>query len=434
MMDMLNIEEQPMTDESVASYQTYSFLPISGTQLNTAGQIVIRIENSDNFYRPCDSWLQFEGRLTKHDDSNYARADLISIANNGILFLFDNIKYQLSGAEIESLYHPGQAVLMHGLLKNNHSYNSGAGLNACWAMDDGDGTAALTNIGFKRRQNILLNNKPGTTADDNSGCFRFAIRLEDIFGFAFDYRKICYGHVHVLTLIRNINNANAIFKAAACADVGKIEFTQISWHIPRIVPSDVKKYELLKLIKDQTILNVGFRMKQCITTTVPTSTSFFWRLGVRTSPEKPRYLILGFQTGRSTEITNRSAFDHCQLENAYVLMNNDRYPMIDYHANFPKNHYDGFYTEFWQFIEKYYGVNPTVTSTAVDPILFKKLYPIIVFDVKNQSERIQQSVVDITIQCFFGGNVAADTSAYCLMISDRKIKFKSDGNKMSVVF
>ena len=85
-------------------------------------------------------------------------------------------------------------------------------------------------------------------------------------------------------------------------------------------------------------------------------------------------------------------------------------------------------------MKKYYGINDSVTSTAVDPILYKRLYPIFVFDVTKQSERIQQGVVDITIQSFFSENAPAQTTTFCLMISDRKLKFKSDGNKMNVLF
>ena len=431
---MLSIQDKCPVDESIVSYQTFSFLPISGTQLNTAGQIVIRVENSDNFYRPCDSWLQFEGQVKKTGGDPYARIDLITIANNGILHLLDNIKYELSGTEIETLYHPAQAMIMLGLLKNSRSYNSGGGLNAWWVMDEGPGTAVLAdNPGYKRRQKFLLN-MLGAGVDPNSGSFRVGIRLDELFGFADDYKKILYGFIHTLTLVRNTNNNNALFKGDG-ADDGKIEFSQISWHLPRVVPSDVIKYDLLKLIKDQVVLSIGFRMRQCITTTVPTSSSFFWRVGLRSSPEKPRYLIVGFQTNRENDqAKNLSVFDHCNLTNAYVLLNNDRYPMIDYHADFPKNHYENLYMEFYQFIKKYYGIDSSVTSTAVDPILYKNLYPILVFDVSKQSERIQQGVVDITIQCFFSENVAASTTAFCLMLSDRKLKFKSDGNKMNVLF
>ena len=43
-------------------------------------------------------------------------------------------------------------------------------------------------------------------------------------------------------------------------------------------------------------------------------------------------------------------------------------------------------------------------------------------------------VVDLTAKMEFSENVPANTKAYALVISDRMLKFKSDGSKMSVLF
>ena len=56
------------------------------------------------------------------------------------------------------------------------------------------------------------------------------------------------------------------------------------------------------------------------------------------------------------------------------------------------------------------------------------------FDVSKQSERLTEGVVDLTVKIEFSENVPADTQAYALVISDRMLKFKSDGSKMSVLF
>ena len=52
----------------------------------------------------------------KADGTAYANDDVVTITNNGLMHLFSNMKYQLSGQEIESLYYPGQATTMLGLL------------------------------------------------------------------------------------------------------------------------------------------------------------------------------------------------------------------------------------------------------------------------------------------------------------------------------
>ena len=437
MNSMLKIDEETQVDDSIKSYKRFAYLPISGTKLNNASPIVIRVENSDNYFRPCDSEIEFEGKVVKEDGNPYTKAEAkLTLINNGLMYLFDNIKYELSSTEIESVYQPGQATTMFGLLTKNQNFNDGGGLNSCWLPDDADGTAKTGNTGYETRRKLLFENNATATGveDPNIGSFRFSVKLEDIFGFATDYRRVMYGFVHTLTLVRNVNHNDAMFGEADAA-AGKVEFSKISWILPNVEPSQVANYELVKLINEQRTLSIDFRVRQCMTTVVPESDTFLWRLGIRTSPEKPRFLVLGFQTDREGSLAkNLGLFDNCQLQNAYVLMNNRRYPAMDYNANFPKNHYNKLYRDFYQFMEKFYGISDSVTSTSVDPVAYKHLFPLFVFDVTRQSERIQQAVIDITIQCYFGENVAAKTKAYCLMISDRRLKFKSDGSKASIVY
>ena len=45
------------------------------------------------------------------------------------------------------------------------------------------------------------------------------------------------------------------------------------------------------------------------------STSFTWRLSVKAAPEKPRFIIVGFQTAKDADQTkNPSTYDHMNLK------------------------------------------------------------------------------------------------------------------------
>ena len=99
-------------------YVHLEYEPITGTNLNNSGgDIRISIKTQDLFTHLSESYLLTEGRLTKTDGTAYANADLVSQTNNALIHLFKNIKYQLSGKEIESILHSGQAIAMLGLLK-----------------------------------------------------------------------------------------------------------------------------------------------------------------------------------------------------------------------------------------------------------------------------------------------------------------------------
>src|SRR6218665_102016 len=201
------------------------------------------------------------------------------------------------------------------------------------------------------------------------------------------------------------------------------------------IPSDMEKMQLYKTIESKSSLSVAYRARQCDTITVPQSTTFSWRLSVNTSPEKPRYIIIAFQTNRDgNQEANSSIFDHCDLKNMFVMMNQDRYPAVDYNLSFPNQQFSRAYRAAATFSEKFYGMDQIITQSNITPLDFKDLFPIFVYDVSKQSERLKSSVVDIQIKSTFNAAVPAGTEAYAVVISDKLLEFQSDGQKLSVVY
>ena len=74
-----------------------------------------------------------------------------------------------------------------------------------------------------------------------------------------------------------------------------------------------------------------------------------------------------------------------------------------------------------------------VSNPNITPSDYKDLFPLFVFDVSKQSEKLKNSVTDIQVKARFNENVLANTEAFALVISDRTMTFASDGNKMTVV-
>ena len=64
---MLELHETNATDESIKFYEYNEYQPITGTQINSAGQITITIENQDQFPHLHNSYLLIEGEVLKAD-------------------------------------------------------------------------------------------------------------------------------------------------------------------------------------------------------------------------------------------------------------------------------------------------------------------------------------------------------------------------------
>jgi len=156
-----------------------------------------------------------------------------------MVHLFNNIKYQLSGQENESLFHSGQATTMLGLLKFPDDFSKSTGLNQLWYKDNGTDASIAgnnQNNSFVARQEYIIR-KP-----DPKSTFSFRVPLKHIFGFCDDYEKVVYGFKHQLNLVRKGNN-DAIFRAAA-ADAGKVVLSKLSWYMPHVLPNDQEKLAL----------------------------------------------------------------------------------------------------------------------------------------------------------------------------------------------
>ena len=101
----------------------------TGTDLNNGGDIRISIASQDVFTHPSESYLIYEGRLTKADGTAYANADKVTLTNNAIMHLFSPIEYHLSNQLIESFNYTGQATIMFGVLKYQNDFSEAQGLN-----------------------------------------------------------------------------------------------------------------------------------------------------------------------------------------------------------------------------------------------------------------------------------------------------------------
>ncbi|XP_065645549.1 uncharacterized protein LOC136076017 [Hydra vulgaris] len=272
---------------------------------------------------------------------------------------------------------------MLGMLKYPNDFQLAQGLNQLWYKDST--TTTVDNTGFTLRQTFLIQ-KPTT-----KGTFSFCIPLRHIFGFCDDYNKVIYGFKHTLTLVRK-SDTEAIFRNALAA-ARKVNLDKISLFIPHVIPSDLERVNLYKSIESKVKLPVTFCARQCDTITVPQSTTFSWRLSVKTSPEKPRYIIVGFQTNKDeNQEFNYSIFDYCDLKNMYIMLNQERYPAVDCNLSFPSHQFLRAYRDASVFSEKFYGMNDLITQSNITPSDYKDLYPLIVFDVSRQSEKLKSSL------------------------------------------
>ncbi|RYA68247.1 hypothetical protein DD595_25615, partial [Enterobacter cloacae complex sp. 4DZ3-17B2] len=143
--------------------------------------------------------------------------------------------------------------------------------------------------------------------------------------FAEDYRKIVVNAKHELILTRSKHDDNAIIQIAE--EHYKIETNKIEWLVPYVTLAGRERIQLLRFIEKDPCISLSFRTWELYENPLlPVASSHVWSVKIATQLEKPRYIIIGFQTARKNDkARNASLFDHCNISNVKVFLNSKYY-------------------------------------------------------------------------------------------------------------
>ena len=400
MEEILSIQSGVAFDESIAHYEIHSHQPYtSAAAYNNSDEIRIMIQHQDLCILPSRSSLRICGQLTK--TAGTAAVENTALVNNAICHLFEEMRYELNAIEIDKSRNVGLTTVMKGWL----SHHPGQTLmleNAGWI--DIEETKQLT---------------------DASGYFDISIPLSMLFGFAEDYRKIIVNAKHELILTRSKSDLNAVIQIAGADNTYegfKITLNRIEWLMPYVNVSDKRKIHLFNFIAKDRAISMSFRNWELYEYPIlPTTSNHVWTVKTSNQLEKPRFVILGFQTNRKGQKNkNSSQFDHCDISNVKLFLNSQNYPYGNLNLNIAQNEYSLLYNMYVNFQNAYYARDP-------EPMLNKSNFitrmPLIVIDCSKQNEALKSAPVDVRLEFESRKNFPQGTSAYCLILHDRIIEY-----------
>ncbi|XP_073984360.1 uncharacterized protein [Rhodnius prolixus] len=390
MEEILNVNDEVVFDDRITDYQWHNHMPINSS-MNNSDEIIISIQQQDIFTVPSKSFLYIQGQVKKEADQD------VKLVRNAFLFLFDEIKYQLNGVLIDHVRNPGITTTLKGYVSFTR-----------------DKVETLEIAGWKP-PSIDVN------LTDEEGNFDCCIPLDTVMGFFEDYNRIILQGRHELILHRSKSDNDSMLAAHATTKAN-IEIKSIQWRVPYVKVSDQQKLKFLNVVNRGKTIPMAFRSWDLIEyPTLPASTKHTWALKTSTNLEKPRYVIVGFQTNRKHNFTaDPTIFDQCNITNVKLFLNSQAYPYHDLNVNYNKNYYSSIYYMYQDFQNSYYGRenNPLLCKH-----MFKDLAPIIVIDCSRQSEAIRSSSVDIRIEMECSEAFKANTTAYALILHDTLVEY-----------
>lgn len=400
MEEILNIHSGVAFDESIAHYEVHAHQPYSLSHFNNSDEIRIAIQHQDLCLLPSRSMIHICGRLTKENGTSLVTNT--KLINNAISHLFEEIRYEINAIEIDKAKNVGLTSVMKNWLSLNPSQGSIAE-NAGWTAD-----------------------KEATTLTNASGYFDVNIPLSMLLGFAEDYRKIVVNVKHELIITRSRNDLNSAIVTPvgepATFEKFKINLTKIEWLMPYVVVADREKIKLLNYIGRDRAITMSYRTWELYEyPKLPLTSKHVWSVKTSNQLEKPRFVILAFQTARkSTAGANASNFDHCNISNVKLFLNSQCYPYGNLNLNINQNQYAVLYDMYANFQNAYYGKEN-------EPMLSKKDFieklPLIVIDCSKQNESIKSAPVDVRLEFESRDDFPDNTTAYCLILHDRIVQY-----------
>lgn len=392
-MSILNVTEPLVHDNSIESYEFHSYKPYI-TTFNRNDEIRIPINQQDLYVLPSASTLYLEGTVKVHKRDTKQPVTSFEFTNNPFLYLFQEIRYELNGVEIDKVKNAGTTSTIKSLISMNESE---AKTSKAWGWD--------------------IN---GTK--EQSGNFAVSIPLNKILGFAEDFDKIIINCKHELILLRSNTNLNAV-KLDSDEVLDEIIIDKIVWRVPHIKVSDRERVNMLKLLEKDRPLYLAFRNWDMYEyPLLPKSTKHTWSIKTSSQLERPRYVIISFQTNRKNNaLKNGSHFDHCNVRSVKVFLNSNYFPYENLNVRFNDDKFALLYEEYARFQQSFYGRKAEPMLNIHD---FKNKTPLFVINCSRQNETLKTGPIDVRVEIETDLEIPDQTSAYCLILNDCVIEYR----------
>lgn len=404
-MSILNVKNVPIEDDSITNMQYHTYNPYT-TSFSHNDEIRIAIQQQDLYIYPAESFIYLECQVTNRPviaDAEAIRTP--KFVNNCASFLFDEIRYELNGFEIDKCKNPGITTTLKGL-------------------------ASYTSNDLYKLQMAGWNLDSNETAND--GVYNFIIPLKMLFGFAEDYNQIIINSKHELIITRNRSDVNVF---VGNSNNTEIKISKIQWYIPHVQVSDATKLQLLRYVDKKAPIQLHYRSWELFEYPIlPQTDKHIWSVKTSSHVNKPRYIILALQTDkRNQAAADGSHFDHCDVSDVKVTLNSEVYPYENLNLNFGANIYAVLYDMFLRFMSSYYN-DRTITTPLLDLKTFKEKGTLYVFDCSRQNETLKHGIVDLRINIQSRVNFPSNTTAYCLVIHDNVVIYNPYTNIVNKSF
>ena len=384
----------------------------------------------------------------KYNDNPPDKNTYISYINNAPLFLLRNATYSINGITIDKCENVGRSTLMNTLCTYTSEWNKAEGLKEGFSIDKNKENKGKFNLfekgGLSKRMNTIFQSEP-------RGHYQAIVSLSRIFGFCKDLNKVLINLNHHFTF--DFNESHPIFCAShknnngqngeEMNQFGSIKLDDIKLTIPYCMLEPITNKFIESNIKSNQIDKTYFLQRVSVSLILPEGQTYYnYKIPNLKGNEKLRKLIFAFQENRDdinqntqnrqiVQRRNRSIFDHLNIKNYSLDVNDKKYPTSDtYKLDFVKGEYNFAYQDYVSFFHDDLDIDKKIRSPMINPSSYKLLYPLFCIVCKYQIELKSGSSYELSIE--FNNPIPVNCKIHIVYYVDKIFTYKLDGSDVII--
>ena len=393
------------------------------------------INDRSSFYDWYNAYFEVQFQLQILADGNGYATNSRTTVINGSHSLIKHLMIKSAGKIVYDTDNLHNVTFIKNLLEYSDDFSRSVAKNSLWYLDT-DGTSANTNLGFEARR-VLTNADAAVAAGGNHVNVLIPLNRWSFFEELNDKMLVPMQ----LQFNIELNSDDELIHRAhdGAGGAGRVVVNRFILWVPRLTPKDSMYDKFVNSFLKETSWKY---MREMFNVSAPTNTSGFFQISSSIDNVKHIFVYL---KNSYRDVNN---FRHAELspykmdtfrllgpdENTFQNLSNCR---LEYGNGvfYPETEYDSeSKTRIFNDVMAYaMRKNDYNTGTQLNTSNYNSLFPLIYFDLTNQSEKITRDPKQLIFRYRLSANATHNFAVHAVVLYEELLKINKIGNELVIV-
>ena len=378
------------------------------------------INDRSSFYDWFNAYFEVEFQLQKlADGTAYGGADRIAVINNS----HSLIKHLMIKSAAKIVYDTDNlhnVTFVKNLLEYSDDYSRSVAKNSLWYLDTNN-TTANTNLGFEARRLVTQAGNANVIIPLNRWSFFEELNDKMLVPMQLQFNI-------------ELNSDDELVHKAHAVDPARVVVSKLVLWVPRLTPKDSLYDKFISSFLKETQWKY---MKEMYNVSAPTNTSGFFQISSSIDNVKHIFIYLknsyrddnNFRQSENTPykmdtfaLAGGASLSNCRLEYGNGVF----YPETEYDSESKSR----IFNDVMAYAMRKNDYN---TGTQLNTANYNSLYPLIYFDLTNQSEKVTRDPKQLIFRYRLSANAGENFAVHAVVLYEEILKIDKIGNELVIV-